>query len=72
MRIDEQLKLICVKSNLSLSEIGRRLNKSPQAFNQKKNRGNFTIDELKDIALVSGCTLKCEFVYPDGTQISIE
>lgn len=72
MRIDEQLKLLCVKSDLSLSEIGRRLNKSPQAFNQKKNRGNFTIEELKDIALVTGCEFNCEFVYPDGTKITIE
>ena len=72
MRIDEQLKMLCIKSNLSLSEIGRRLNKSPQAFSQKMKRGTYTIDELKDIALVSGCEFKCEFVYPDGTKITIE
>ena len=72
MRIDEQLKMLCVKSDLSLSEIGRRLNKSPQAFSQKMKRGTYTIDELKDIALVSGCEFKCEFVYPDGTKITIE
>ena len=72
MRIDEQLKMLSVKSDLSLSEIGRRLNKTPQAFFQKMKRGNYTIDELKDIALVSGCNFRCEFIYPDGTQISIE
>ena len=72
MRIDEQIKIICVKSNLSLAEIGRRLNKTPQAFYQKMKRGNFTVDDLRDIAIVSGCTIECNFVYPDGTKISIE
>ena len=72
MRIDEQLKILCIKSGLSFSEIGRRLNKSPQAFCQKIKRGNFTIDELNDIALVSGCRFTCEFIYPDGTKINVE
>lgn len=72
MRIDEQLKILCVKSDMSLAELARRLNKTPQAFNQKMKRGNFTIEELMDIALVSGCELKCEFVYPNGDKIAIE
>ena len=71
MRIDEQIKMLCVKSDLSLSEIGRRLNKTPQAFSQKMKRGNFTIDELNDIALVSGCKFECSFLFPNGDKISI-
>lgn len=35
MRIDDQIKMLCVKTDLSISEIGRRLNKTPQAFSQK-------------------------------------
>lgn len=72
MRIDEQIKMICVKSGLSVSEIGRRLNKSPQAFSQKIKRGSITLDDLIDIALVTGCRLECRFVYPDGETISVE
>ena len=49
MRIDEQLKMICLKSDMSLSEMARRLNKTPQAFNQKIKRGNFSIEELADL-----------------------
>lgn len=71
MRIDEQIKIICVKSGLSISEIGRRLGKSPQAFSQKIKRGNFTLDDLRDIAMVSGCQFECRFVFPDGEQIQI-
>ena len=72
MRIDDQIKMLCIKSDLSISEIGRRLNKSPQAFSQKIKRGNFTLDDLNDIAMVTGCKFKCSFVYPDGDEISIE
>ena len=63
MRIDEQLKMLCLKSDMSLAEMARRLNKTPQAFNQKIKRGSFSVEELIDIALVAGCELKCEFVY---------
>lgn len=72
MRIDDQIKMLCVKTDLSISEIGRRLNKTPQAFSQKIKRGNFTIDDLNDIAMVSGCKLECSFVFPNGDKISIE
>ena len=72
MRIDVQLRLLCAKSNLSISEIGRRLDKSPQAFSQKIKRGTLSIDDLGDIAMVSGCTLECSFLYPDGTRIKIK
>ena len=72
MRLDNQIKLIGVKTDLSISEIGRRLNKTPQAFSQKIKRGSFTIDDLNDIALVTGCRLECSFVFPDGERIVIE
>ena len=71
MRIDEQLKIICLKADISLAELSRRLSKTPQAFSQKMKRGHFTVEELEDIALVSGCQLKCEFVYPNGEKITI-
>ncbi len=72
MVIEEQIKMIAVKSNLSLSEIGRRLNKTPQAFSQKIKRGHFTVDELNEVALVAGCKLKCEFLFPDGYKVVVE
>lgn len=71
MRIDEQIKLLCVKSNISMAEMARRLNKSPQSFSQKIKRGNFTIDELSDIALIAGCVLKCNFKYPNDEIITV-
>ncbi len=72
MRVDTQMKILGIKSDLSLSEIARRLNKTPQAFNQKIKRGSLTIDDLNDIALVTGCKFECGFVFPDGDRITIE
>lgn len=71
MRIDEQVKMLCIKSNISMAEMARRLNKSPQSFCQKVKRGNFTLDELSDIALIAGCEVKCEFIYPNDESITI-
>lgn len=72
MRIEEQVKILCAKTNLSSSEIGRRLNKSPQAFSQKIKRGSFSVEDLQDIAIVTGCKLECAFVFPDGEKIYIK
>ena len=72
MRIDRQLKVLCVKTDLTVSEIARRLDKSPQAFSQKVKRGNITMDDLSSIASVSGCRLECAFVFPNGEKIVLE
>lgn len=69
MKIEEQVKMLCAKTNPLSSGIGRRLNKSPQAFSQKIKRGKFTIDDLQDIAIVTGCKLGCSFLFPDGERI---
>ena len=69
MRIDEQLKILGIKTDMSLAEIGRRLDKSPQAFSQKIKRGNFSLDDLEDIAMATGCKLECAFLLPNGERI---
>lgn len=71
MRIDDQLKMLALKSNLSLAEIARRLNKTPQALNQKIKRGKFTIDDLMDIAAVSNCKLEVKFSFLNGDIIAL-
>lgn len=37
MTITEQIKILCVRSNVSEAELARRLGKSPQSFNSKMN-----------------------------------
>lgn len=71
MRIDDELKILAVKTGMTLTEMGRRMDKSPQAFSQKIKRGSFTLDDMQDIALATGCSFECDFVLPDGERIEI-
>lgn len=71
MRIEEPIKIVCVKNDLSKAEIARRLGISPQAFSQKLKRGTFSINDLDNIAVVTGCKLECSFVLASGERISI-
>lgn len=47
MNISEQIKVLCVRSNISVSELARRVGTSPQNFNAKLKRESFTISDLE-------------------------
>lgn len=72
MRIDEQLKILAIKSGMTLAEIGKRIDKSPQAFSQKMKRGNYTLDELEEIAVATGCILHCSLEMANGEIIKLK
>ena len=57
MAVSEQIKILCVKLGISVSELARLYGSSPQAFSQKMKRERFTPDELKKIAAAAGCNL---------------
>lgn len=69
MRIDDQLRILAIKSGMSMAEIARNLDKSPQAFSQKMKRGNISLDDLEDIAMATGCRLECSWVLPNEERI---
>lgn len=69
MPVSEQIKILCVKLNISVSELGRLSGKSPQAFSQKMKRETFTPDELKAIAEAAGCKYEGAFILPDGERV---
>lgn len=69
MTISEQIKILCIRCNLSEAELARRLGKSPQSFNAKMKRESFTIDDLEAIADVVGVDFKCNFVLINGDKI---
>jgi len=70
MSVSEQLKILCIKLGVSVSELGRMSGKSPQAFSQKIKRESFTVDELKHIAEAAGCIYEGTFIMPSGDKVT--
>ena len=67
MTISEQIKVLCVRSNISVSELARRMGTTPQNFNAKMKRESFTVSDLEYLA--DGCTFERNCVLPDGEKI---
>ena len=69
MNLSEQIKVLCVRTNISVSELARRVGTSPQNFNAKLKRETFTISDLEDIAKAVDCTFERNFVLVNGDKI---
>ncbi len=69
MSINEQIRVVCVRSNISVSELARRLGTSPQNFNAKMKRESFTVSDLEQIAYVLECNFECKFILPNGEKV---
>ena len=69
MTISEQIRVLCVRSNISVAELARRMGKSPQAFWAKMKRESFTIKELEVIANVVGANFIRSFELTTGEKI---
>lgn len=58
----EKIRLLLVHcGNISEAELARRLGTSPQNFNKKMKRDNFSVPELEKIADALGCSLYVAF-----------
>lgn len=69
MTITEQIKVLCVRSNISNAELARRLNVSPQALNGKMKRESFTVSDLEQIADAVGAKFRHDFILENGDII---
>lgn len=69
MTISEQIRILCIRKNMSLAELARRLNTTPQNFNSKLKRESFTVAELEKIAEVSGVTFERNFKLDNGDTV---
>ena len=69
MSISEQIKVLCVRSNISVAELARRIGMSPQSLSGKMKRESFTIAELNTIADAVGASFVRKFVLFNGEQI---
>ncbi len=69
MTISEQIRVLCVRSNVSLAELARRVGKSPQAFSAQLKRESFTIEELEIIADAVNARFLRSFELSSGDKI---
>lgn len=69
MSISDQIKVLCVRSNISMAELARRLGLSPQSFSAKMKRESFTVTELEKIADAVGASFVRKFVLFSGDEI---
>ncbi len=70
MAVSEQIKILCIKLGISVSELARKSGSSPQAFSQKMKREGFTPAELKELAKAAGCKYEGSFILPDGDRVT--
>ncbi|MPM52494.1 hypothetical protein SDC9_99253 [bioreactor metagenome] len=69
MTISEQIKILCVRSNVSMAELARRVGTSPQNFNAKMKRESFSIGDLEQIAFAVSCKFERNFIMENGEKI---
>ena len=72
MTTSEQIRVLCVRTGVSLSELARRINQTPQNFNAKLKRGTISEKELLQIADKLGIKYEQSFILPNGEKIEIK
>lgn len=69
MTLEEQIKTLCVRSNISVSALAKRLETTPQNFFAKMRRESFTKKDMENIAKAVNCTYKQVFILSTGEEI---
>ena len=69
MTISEQIKVLCVRTNISVSDLARRMGMSTQNLNANLNRETFTVSDLDQIAEATGTTFERKFILDDGEEV---
>ena len=69
MSISEQIKVLCVRSNISMAELARRIGLSPQSSSARMKRESFTISELEVIADAVGASFSRKFILYNGDEV---
>lgn len=66
MGMVQSIRIAMVKrGNISEAELARRVGVTPQNFNHKMKRDNFTENDLREIAEALGLKLDISFVDPE-------
>lgn len=69
MTTSEQIRVLCVRSGISLSELARRIEQTPQNFSAKLKRNTITQEEMIQIAQVLNAKYEQYFILPNGERV---
>lgn len=69
MTASNMVRELCVKQNISIAELCRRIGQTPQNFNKKLKRGTISFEEMYSIADAVSVRYEQAFVLPDGKRI---
>lgn len=69
MTTSDQIRVLCVRTGVSLSELARKINQTPQNFNAKLKRNTVTQEELNQIAKALNVTYEQYFVLSNGERV---
>ena len=69
MTVSEQIKVLCVRKNISLAELARLTGQSPQNLSSKLKRESFTVRDLEKMAEAVGVSYEHNFVLENGERI---
>lgn len=71
MTTSDMIRELCVKQNISLAELCRRIGQTPQNFNKKLKRGTVSTGEMLEIADVLGIVFEQRFIIKGKSSIEI-
>lgn len=69
MTTSEQIRVLCVRTGVSLSELARKIGQTPQNFSAKLKRETITKEEMQKIANVLNVKYEQFFLLPNGDKI---
>lgn len=69
MNTSEQIKVLCLRSGISISELARRLDQTPQNFNAKLKRNTVSLKEIEKICLILNAKHEQYFIMWNGEVI---
>ena len=71
MTTSDMIRELCVKQNISLAELCRRIGQTPQNFNKKLKRGTVSTGDMLKIADVLGIVFEQRFIIKGKSSIEI-
>lgn len=58
MSASEKIRIALVKRNMSIKELAKKINVTPQNLSNKLSRDSFTVKEMTNISVVLNCELQ--------------